>query len=625
MSPPNKPRTLSSAQLAELEILPAGVVDLRRDLYQFVRYVQDKGLVRTKRENAIPKSTARRLAKLLSYSQEAEAVEEDGCGFWSDQISRLARELRLVAFDTKGIYQGYSSSAPSFPDNAITVDKNAWQAYLSQTALQKERAILEAQLRMTGNEFFHAATLVGGDRFDTFGRATGPAGAMVLPRVRQGLLKLLAGLEPDRWYATRGVVELLQQSAPHLILDPQTREPDAASQRQLREWEFERRRGTRGKHKGNKPQTKPEVALEDIYTNFRERAVTGKQIDYRSKRQISSMTQDAFFRVEGRYLEFFLSEIPYRCGFVELATRRPGDPCGLDVSPAFERLPAFRLLPRFFQVMREDAELDRVKLTVLPTFEVLVEAPSYPEQILDTLEPYTTLVREDGPIHRLRLEQRKVVQVAALDPEARPLAAVLEDLARSPLPENVAAELGCWSRHGEKVVFYEGFGLLELVGAADQRKAVLGSLGALVQEDGPAGFAIVRDPSRAFGRLEDELHVPLRVKHRAMAFVSCAGRLSAAGRAPAAAARPARPAPARVQEVRLESEDLVGYRASSTALLTALHEALRAEARTCLLVDGDLLVLSAAALPLLRATLRRLSGRFDVTSEAAPVGSGHRA
>jgi hypothetical protein len=64
--------------------------------------------------------------------------------------------------------------------------------------------------------------------------------------------------------------------------------------------------------------------------------------------------------------------------------------------------------------------------------------------------------------------------------------------------------------------------------------------------------------------------------------------------------------------VRLEAEDLVGYRASDAGLLTALEEALRGEARTCVLA-GDLLVVSAAALPRLRAALKKLKDRFAVT------------
>jgi hypothetical protein len=105
--------------------------------------------------------------------------------------------------------------------------------------------------------------------------------------------------------------------------------------------------------------------------------------------------------------------------------------------------------------------------------------------------------------------------------------------------------------------------------------------------------------------------VPVRVKHREESFVPSAGSLSVAGVKDRDARPEAGAAPPSVQ-VHLEAEDLVGYRASDAGLLVAIEEALRSEARTCVLA-GDLLVVSAAALPLLRAALRKLKDRFDVT------------
>jgi hypothetical protein len=318
--------------------------------------------------------------------------------------------------------------------------------------------------------------------------------------------------------------------------------------------------------------------------------------------------------VEGRYLEFFLAEVPYICRFVELAYRPPGDRHGLDVSPGFERLRAFRLTPRFFQMMRQDAELDRVKVTVLPTFEVLVEAPSYPEVTLEALSPYTKLIKEDGPVHRLRLEQRQVVEVAAQNPRASSLSELLKRLSGSPLPENVATEIAGWSGRGEKVVLYEDFGLLELGVDSKARGVVLGDLGKLLADKRLDGFALVRDPERAFARLEERHHVPIRIKHSASALASCAGRLGAAS-ARAQPQKVERRPQARATRVSLEAEDLVGYHASDASLLPVLHELLQAEAKTCIVAGDNLLVISAKDLPRLRAALRKVSDRFEVTLE----------
>ena len=115
--------------------------------------------------------------------------------------------------------------------------------------------------------------------------------------------------------------------------------------------------------------------------------------------------------------------------------------------------------------------------------------------------------------------------------------------------------------------------------------------------------------------LEERGHVPLRVEHDSDALSlelePSAGETERAPRA----TKPGRSAASAVK-VRLESEDLVGYRVPDASLLTALREALEEKARTCLVAD-DRLVVSAAALPELRQALRRLRERFEVDIVAA--------
>lgn len=623
MSETANPRALSDKEASRLAIVSAGIVDVRRDVYQLVRYVQSKGLVRTVRGNQIPKTAARQLAKVLSYTGESAALEEDRFGYWSNDVSHIARKLGIVAFDTEGVYAGYSSTEPSFPDNEIEVQKKAWRDYLKTSPLAKEKAILDVLLNTAENEFFQRATLVDGERFDMRGCATGPAGKMKLHAVRRGLLKFLASLQPDVWYECRDVVEVLQDRLPHLILDPGNREPDAESHQRLRKWEYGGY-GRRDKKSGKKPST----TLEDIYTNFREYPPGSSRYSGK-ERQITSKSSDAFHLVEGRYLEFFLCEIPYICGFVDLAFRKPRDRHGLNVSPPLERLRAFRLTNRFFQIMQADTDFNDVKVTVLPTFEVLVEASSYPDVALDTLAPFTTLVREDGPIHRLRLEKKKVVAVAAQEVKTPPACQVLEKLSGSPLPENVVVEVASWSERGEKVTIYDGFGLLEInagkgietrADGALGREQLLQEIHDLVEDKGLKDFAVVRNPKRIFERLEEKHHVPIRVKHGDEALVSCTGQL---GHAAKAAKRPTATKRVLRQSVKvhLHSEDLVGFRASDVSVLKALHDSLKNEARTCVVVSTDLLVLSATALPKLRAAIRRLSDRFDVAVDRSADGA----
>lgn len=609
-------RTLSETDLKGAEIVPARPVNLRRDLYQFVAYVQANGLTRTYRENSIPKAAARRLAKMLSYKDEPQAVEEGGAGFWSDMISHIARTLGLVSFDVKGTYIGYSSTTESYPDNNITLDTKRWKEYLHKGAREKERAIVDALLQMTPNEFFSSATLLSGERFDSWGSATGAASRMNLPQIRRSLLKLLSELSPNVWYDEGAFVELVHSEYPDLILDPATREPDHESARKLREWEWEIQRTKRRREKAP---CKPGLKYEDIYTNFREFG-RNEYNDYskRKERKIRSGGLTGFHRVEGRYLEWFLSEVPYLAGFVELAFRNVTDPYGRDVVPEYERLIAFRLSPWFFAVMGDDPLIERVNVTALPNFDIIIDALSYPETALAKLEPYAVFTGEDGPVLRLRLDRKKVIDAAAGG--APPAADVLAALTGKPISANVAAELEAWSGHGEKLVFFgENVALLELRSSA--RQEVLEDVREYLVDPGEGGFALVRSPEKAFERLEKKLHVPARAMHPGQRFASAG--IFAAASAPAVQEESARKEPP--LKVRMTSEDLVGFRSPYRHLLEALHEALQKAAETCLFPDsGDLLVVSAAALPKLRAALRGLSDRFEIETEARPVGGGKK-
>lgn len=137
-------KTLSDADLESLDIHQPQPFNPRRDLYRFVCYVEDKGILRTRRENNIPKTSARQLAKLLSFDDELECVENDGRGIWSERVSEIALHMGIVSYDTEGEYVGYTSTAPSYINNHIEVNNKRWEKYLKMNAIQKERALLEA-------------------------------------------------------------------------------------------------------------------------------------------------------------------------------------------------------------------------------------------------------------------------------------------------------------------------------------------------------------------------------------------------------------------------------------------------------------------------------------------------
>jgi hypothetical protein len=609
-------KTLSDADLESLDIHQPQPVNLRRDLYRFVCYVQDKGILRTRRENNISKTSARQLAKLLSWEDELECVENDGCGNWSERVSEIALHMGIVSYDTEGEYVGYTSSAPSYVDNYIEVNNKRWEEYLRMNAIRKERALLDALLEKTANEFFYSSTLLDNEyRFDTFGSARGPAGKIDLPRVRAGLFDLLSSLKPDSWYDTRDVAARLKQLQPHLILDPSNREPNYESNIKIRDWE-RKNRGYGYKSKSKKNETKkPKIELEDIYNNFRERDPETSRFSTTGFREIKSSQKDGFMRVEGRYLAYFLSEIPYIMGFVGLAQRRAKDPHGLDVSPSFDRLRGFCLTQRFFDIINRNPVINQVKTTVLPTFEVIVESPSFPESTLRRLSSLTVPIKEEGPLHTLKLERRKIVSRAAAEPSAPPVAVLLDELVSVPLPQNVRTEVELWSGKGEQVVFYENAGLLEITDKVKgEKNEILTDLGPLILKSDMGRFAVLRNPEAALEILTRQCRVPSLVQHRKSTFASSGGRLDGPStKKRRCSADSKKETTKKNVSAEIITEDLVGYRIDNRSLLSAFKDALQNESDFRVHVVDGALIFPAAALPIVRKVVKKLSKKFNIT------------
>jgi len=433
---------LPASALEGLELHPASAVDLRRDLYLFVDFVRREGLKRAHRSNGIPKGPALKLAKLLSWSGELDAIARDGEGDWSDYVSRVARDLGLVSFDVKGSYAGYSSHEPTFPDNHVTVDENHFTDWLASTPRKKERAILDALVETEPSEFFHWPQCFRWEpRFDTFGSATGPHARMQFPPVRKRLLELLAALPTGEWLPMEALIQHVKTTASAAILSPDLKRRPA-------------NKPTPGAHRPAR-QVGPED--DDLYQNFRENS----HMSYGST-AMTEATPNVYERVEGRYLQYFLQGVPYLCGFVDLALVKLGARSHTDPLP-LERVRAFRLTPRLAQVVRGDPSLDRVSVTVLADFSVLVEAPSWPDRELDQLNRYCVPVKEEWPTHALRIDRKRVLAWVAAQPEAPPIAPTLQALTGRALPGNVAAELDAWAGHAEKLTVLEGVTLVELL------------------------------------------------------------------------------------------------------------------------------------------------------------------
>jgi hypothetical protein len=102
--------------------ISSNVRDILRDLFAYLDYVREHSVKRMTRTNEIPRADMQRLAKLL----EIDPPEKDDWIYarqhWIDFIDKLALRLKLVSYDIKGEYRGYTSSEPSFVENYIVVN-----------------------------------------------------------------------------------------------------------------------------------------------------------------------------------------------------------------------------------------------------------------------------------------------------------------------------------------------------------------------------------------------------------------------------------------------------------------------------------------------------------------------
>ena len=604
-------RTLSEPETAALTVVSSGPRNLRRDLYKFADFVRKNTVKRTYRENLIPKAVAKRLARILSDPEEETFVEENGQGLWTEIVGSTAKALGIVQYSEDGVYAGFASENKSYPDNYIQIVEPAWAEYCQAAPAEKETRILKAIAGMAGNEFFHCPDLVHLDCFPRHDGTRGPATRMNLPVIRRALFEMLAELPPGAWIEFRDFVEMVRHRAPDLILGPETCGPNPESARKLREWEYE----NKYRKKSAKQTPRPAIILEDRYCNFREYEPRPEAPDQyfhaMSYEQLAVSSPNGFHRVEGRYLERFLCQGPFLAGFVDLAFLPGEDRRGQETIPSFERLRAFRPAPRLRLAVRKDRSLNGVNLTVLPSFEIVVDAPSYPDEQLSLLEPYTVIEYEDAHLHRLRLDRKKVVAFTASQPADAPRARdVLARLSKNPLPENVRHELEAWTGHAEKLTFFDSCGFVELRGDAEHAERIERMLKPYVVERLETGL-VVRTPDLVRQALEEELIFPLGVGHAGDAFCAPEGlfRMAAESRTVSEQARKAGDSR---EKTTVATEDLAGFRSANPKLLKALAEILKPVADPCHIVEGSLLVIPAAVLPAARKALRTLSERFDV-------------
>ena len=471
----NKKLTLESGDVSQLEVY-SNPHHLRRDIHAFVQYVSERKVKRAYRSNQLPKPDAKRLAKLMSHPECLQQIQEDGYSWWIDEVDSLVRNLGFVHYDTEGVYMGYSSHSPSFPDNYIEFDAQRYEAFLQSSLLAQETTLFKTMVNdKEYNEFYSRHLQSRLDRFSTWGSATGVMSSLDLPKTRRFLFRLLSKLESGTWYTTKALIRYLKKKHPYFLIPEASKMPMERSY-----W--------------NRPASRMKR-----YGNFQEYK-KGREY-YDDEDPIPDDAVDGFERVEGRFLERFLEGIPLTLGYVDVAYN-PKPYRGK--RPERGMVQAFRVNGRFLQFM--SGEELAPKVTVLPNFEIHVESPFYDPGLMRQLLRFAELVTEDK-VTVLRLDKQRVKAALAADASLDPVP-YLRRLTGRPLPQNIAIELEEWVGQAGVFTLYEGFALLE----GDKR---LPEIGPFVVEKITPKLRLIRQPEKAFHALQQAERIPLTIKHGA--------------------------------------------------------------------------------------------------------------
>ena len=429
-------------------VIVANDYDLRRDLHTYVNYVKGRSIKRSYRGNDLPVADYKRLAQLMAIREpDAETLEvyphryTVEAASWVDYVDLLAHRMGFVSYDRKGSYRGYSSVEPSFPDNFITLNFEAYNAFLELPMAEQERRLFDTLVNdyeYSYNEFYSRGILARLDQFSTWGSGIGVMPTLNFAKIRRFLFDLLQGCQPGTWYSTASLVAYLKANH-RFFLIPQNLNPDKE--------ESKNPYTNIGKRQALilKTPNIPKIQT-PRYGNFHE--------DESLRDAVSDDAPDGFERVEGRYIERFLEGIPLTLGYVEVAYVSPM-PVSKGLSIGY--LKAFRVTERFLQAIR--GEIPQPRVVIQPNFEIFVDSAFYPAYVINRLMPLTDVVWRDTTTILSLNKQKVVAHLVAND--TLNVVQLLQNLSGRPLPQNVLVELEEWAGHTDVFTLYDGFGLVE--------------------------------------------------------------------------------------------------------------------------------------------------------------------
>jgi hypothetical protein len=409
----------------------------------------------------------------MSISYAIEEVETKGYSEWINYVDELALAFKFTNYDTEGIYAGYTSSEPSFPDNYIKVDTKRYEEFIGLPLIEQEKKLLDLLVKnyLDGdNEFYNTSVLGRLSGFSRWGSATGIMLGLDFARARRFLIDILQSCTPGVWYTTSSLIQYLKEHHPFFLI------PEKPMYRYK------------------------QYAEKGRYGNFQEH-----KEKWGMGTQISESDADAFERVEGRYVERFLEGLPLILGYIEVAysmTEYKG------YLPEMNQLLAFRVSDAFLHVM--SGEIIEPRVTVQPNFEVHVESELYPVRILAQLTKLADVVAKDRT-SILKLRKKKVLTQLS-ERDDLDVIKLLEKMSGQKLPQNVRIELEEWIGASEAFTLYENVVLLE--GDND-----LPEIDRFTIERISPTIRIVHSPDSLFAHLEQKELIPLRIKHRSSALV----------------------------------------------------------------------------------------------------------
>ena len=457
--------------------------DILRDLFTYLDYVGSREVKRMTRSNEISAADMKRLAKELGgLTFDPGAGEIDGSQ-WIEFIDELALRLKLVSYDTKGEYRGYTSSEPSFINNYVVVTAASLQKFNELSPVEQEKRILNTLIRARSlsaynndyhNEFFDYSVVGELDRFSSRGSATGLVPTLKFPEIRLFLFELLNQLPTGKWFSTESFIAYLKANHPFFLIPENHPKKDR--------W---------GHPIGR-------------YDNFYEHESEGRYD--RDAKTVPPNDPDAFERVEGRYVERFLEYIPLIMRFVDVAYN-PKPYRG--ILPSRGQLKAFRISERFQRLM--NGQDTAPKVTVQPNFDVIIESDFYPAALIAQIsalgEQVSSPHNGHGAYVGIFLLTKTAVAAAHVQNPDLDVIGLLENLSEGELPSNVKIELEEWAGHADQFTLYDGFALLEMVDVppADTQK--------YIAERIAPDLSLMRKSQAVYALLENLGHAPVRVTH----------------------------------------------------------------------------------------------------------------